>query len=347
MALFRRRAADPAAGIAAFWSWWTAEGAARCAAEIAAGRAESLAGLLGQAVEGVHRDLSWELGPGGTSEHVLVVTAAGDPQLRSVARRWLLAAPAPDAVWEYADSRPVEQELDWGLSVEGRTVDAADVVATWTRTGRQPELDVALHHPALAALPEGTRGELTFLLLDHALGETAVETWVGAIDALVAPPTDRDGGSVGDLAALRTAVQELAAEYAGETWALLEASTADGQPVLAAVRQPLRAALAPHLDRHLRVELPYTDLTDAGLPGPASLEALREVEDDLGARLGSDGRVVAHETSGGVRTLHVYVDSTTDAAFRIEALLAGWPQGRPRTALRADPGWAAVRHLRG
>ena len=347
MALFRRRPADPAAGIAGFWSWWTTEGAAHCAEEVTAGRAESLAGLLGRAVEGVHRDLSWELGPGGTSEHVLVVTAAGDPELRAVARRWLLAAPPADAVWEYADARPIEQQLDWGLSVEGRTVDAAAVVATWTRAGRRPELDVALHHPALAALPEGTRGELTFLLLDHALGETAVETWVGAVDALVTPPSDRDGGSVGDLAALRSAVQELAAEHAGETWALLEASTADGQPVLASVRQPLRPAVAPHLDRHLRVDLPYTDLTDAGLPGPASLEPLRELEDDLGARLGHDGRVVASETSGGLRTLHVYVDSTTDAAFRVEPLVAGWPQGRPRTALAADPGWAAVRHLRG
>ena len=347
MAIFRRRPADPTAGIAGFWSWWTTEGAARWAEAIAAGRAESLAAALGPAVEGVHRDLSWELGPGGASEHVLVVTAAGDPGLRSVARRWLLAAPAPDAVWEYADSRPVEQELDWGLSVEGQTVDAADVVAAWDRTGRRPELDVALHHPALAALPEGTRGELTFLLLDHALGETAVETWVGAIDSLVAAPTGRDSGGVGDLAALRVAVQELAAEFGEETWALLEAATADGQPVLAAARQPLRAATAPHLDRHVRVELPYTDLTDDGLPGPASLEPLREVEDDLGARLGPDGRVVAHETSGGVRTLHVYVDGTTDAAGRVEQLVAGWPQGRPRTTTADDPGWQAVRHLRG
>ena len=347
MALFRRRPTDPTLGIAGFWAWWAAEGAARCAEAITAGRAESLAGVLGPAVEGVHRELSWELGPGSTSEHVLVVTAAGDPGLRSVAHRWLLGAPAADATWEYADSRPVEQQLDWGLSVDGETVDAADVVAAWSRAGRAPELDVALHHPALAALPEGTRGELTFLLLDHALGETAVETWVGAIDSPTGPPADRDGRSVGDLAALRTAVQELAAEYAGETWALLEASTADGQPVLAAARQPLRPAVAPHLDRHLRVELPYTDLTDTGLPGPASLEPLREFEDDLGARLGSDGRVVAHETSGGARTLHVYVDSTTDAAFRIESLVAGWPQGRPRTALRADAAWAAVRHLRG
>jgi hypothetical protein len=347
MGLFRRRPADPAAGIAGFWSWWTTDGAARCAGAIAAGRAESLADVLGPAVEGVHRDLSWELGPGVGSEHVLVLTAAGDPGLRSVARRWLLAAPAPDAVWEYADSRPVEQALDWGLSVEGRTVDAADVVAVWTRTGRAPELDVALHHPALAALPEGTRGELTFLLLDHALGETAVETWVGAIDALVDPPAPQDDVQVGDLAALRTAVQQLAADVGADSWALLEATTADGQPVLAVARQPLRATTAPHLDRHVRVELPYTDLTDAGLPGPASLEPLREVEDDLGARLGSAGRLVAHETSGGVRTLHVYVDATTDAADRVEQLAAGWPQGRPRTTVEADPGWHAVRHLRG
>ncbi|GAB4083049.1 DUF695 domain-containing protein [Modestobacter muralis] len=347
MALFRRRPADPTSGIAGFWAWWAAGGAAHCAGAIAAGRAESLADVLGPAVEAVHRELSWELGPGGVGEHVLVVTAAGDPALRSVARRWLLAAPAPDAVWEYADSRPVEQQLDWGLSVGGRTVDAADVVATWARTGRQPELDVALHHPALAALPEGTRGELTFLLLDHALGETAVETWVGAIDTLVRPPSDRDDAAVGDLAALRAAVQELAAEVGEDAWALLEATTAGGQPVLAAARQPLRAATAPHLDRHVRVELPYTDLTDGGLPGPASLEPLREHQDDLGARLGADGRVVAHETSGGVRTLHVYVDATTGAADRVQEVVAGWPQGRPRTTVQADPGWQAVRHLRG
>jgi len=116
--------------------------------------------------------------------------------------------------------------------------------------------------------------------------------------------------------------------------------------VLAATQVPLRAATSPDLDTHVRVVVPYQDRTEAGLPGNGSLQALRDFEDHLNARLEGSGRMVAHESCGGVRQLHLYVDGTTPAAEQVRVAAVGWHQGRVDVTVTHDPGWDGVAHLR-
>ncbi|HET6739446.1 MAG TPA: DUF695 domain-containing protein, partial [Kribbella sp.] len=146
----RRRNAAEADPIGAFWSWWTTTGAGAVAAAVAGQEPTEANAELSRRVGRIHPDLEWELGPGLHAEHVLIVTAAGNPEQRAVARRWLRAAPPSDRVWEYADLRrpgpPVTIRFE-GLppvaideSVVSIEPDAASV-------------HVGVHHPAFGSLP--------------------------------------------------------------------------------------------------------------------------------------------------------------------------------------------------
>ncbi len=344
MPLFRRsrapRLPSPDA-IPDFWRWWTTEGGRHCAHLLEGGNLPALEPVIGPAVDRVHPDLAWEVGPGRSGEWQLVVTAGGEPRLRATARRWLLAAPAPDGQWEYADTRQPAADAESGrLHIGAAEIAFADLRTGWRVDEDRLRVDVTVHHPEFGSLDERQRLEITFLALDNLLGEEAVELWVGEIAAVVDEPP---GATT--LAPLRAAVRDLAARHSGSepTWQILQATNGSGRPVLALVRLPLTSAAAPHLDAHVRVELPYA-AEDSGLPQEAALDQLRDLEDRLEAVLQDDGRVVAHETTDGRRTLHVYVDRTTDGPDRVAATVAGHPGSR--TTVTDDPGWDAVAHLR-
>jgi hypothetical protein len=134
--------------IDSFWEWWCAAGAVAVAGAIEAGEPEASVPLLGPRVEAIHPGLSWELGPGEVSQHRLVVS--GDSDTRAVARRWLRAAPAPDAVWCYADTRQRRPLGQFRLGVGSTLVYYADVNVAARRRGNR--LDVQVHHPSFAGL---------------------------------------------------------------------------------------------------------------------------------------------------------------------------------------------------
>lgn len=346
MGLFRRRDAGQADAIPQFWAWWTAEGAASCAAAIADKAPHRVAEQISRHVLSIHPDLAWELASGEVSAHKLVVTAEGNPELRPVARRWLLAAPPADPTWSYDDHRgAVEHPEGMGLRAGQDAPDIAfsELVLSARRSGTK--LDVTLHHPAFVDLPAEARTQVAFLALDAALGENDTELWIGELDTAVHPPLDGFG-----LLALRALVADLRRESLDEDgrpgWAMLQGEGAHG-PVLAMVRAPLHPLFGPMFTRHVVAQVPYAERTDVGLPAPESLEALRVLEDRLVATLGADGMLVGHETSAGNRLLHLYVDPETDAADRLVSALDDWPQGAVQVEVTdADPGWERVRHLR-
>ncbi|CAN7285649.1 DUF695 domain-containing protein [Knoellia sp. LjRoot47] len=347
MGIFRRKAQAPTGegqqgAIDAFWQWWTDDGAARTAAGIAERDPSHMVEPISQRVSAIDERLAWELGPGRDAQHMLVVSPEGDPDVRAVARRWLRAAPATnDPTWEYADARQ-RGSCEGTLEIGPHVVSFADIVVGARREGAH--LDVSVHHPSFVDLPEQARQQVTMLALDEALGEVDVETWIGRVDSAVDAPLDAF-----PLDRLAPLVDGLAAEHrddSGEpTWMLLQGQGPQGR-VIASAQVPLAATTAPELDRHVLVRVPYTDLTDDGLPGEGSLDALRRFEDHLTGRLGGGGRVVAHESSAGVRTLHAYVDSTGPGADVVRAAVGGWEQGRVDVADEPDPGWQGVAHLR-
>lgn len=194
MGLLRREAPEQGAegeatAIAEFWSWWAAEGHDRAAAVFDGGadrRASTdLARDIGRHVDAIG-GLAFETGAGRKARHVLVVTAAGNPDLRDRAARWLAAAPPPDDAFEYADTRqPVRNPAGLAIGLEGgRSIDVASTaVAIEEAPGK---VHVSLWHEGFADLPDAARGQITFLLLDALLGEAAVEKYIGGVSW--APP---------------------------------------------------------------------------------------------------------------------------------------------------------------
>lgn len=330
----RKRKADPAAAIGAFWTWWAA--ARPRAEQMIAGRSDdALIGEIGGLVSAIHPDLHWEFTAGRDSQHLLVVSAGGVAELRSLAERWRRAGPAPDATFGYASARQGNPEaLDGArLSFAGHELDLAEL-----RFGAEPDeerdcVDVTVWHPAFPGMPEDARDQVAYLSLDWLLGEDSVEVWVGVIEAATAPGPALTGP---ELAAVVGALD-------GEPrWRNMRGTRA-GKPLLALAQTRLRPARWPGHDLHVRMEVPYASADENGFPDPTAREALYALEDHVAAH--ADGMVVvAHETTGGVRTTHLYAHSPV-AGDLLQPLVAGWRDGRVRITVTPDPRWEQVAHL--
>jgi hypothetical protein len=286
--------------------------------------------------------LAWQLGAGDVSAHVLILTAEGDAEKRPMARRVVLAAPEADETWSYLDARPRTPDVQaQTITAAGKDVDLARVSVTARLDGST--FDVQLFHPAFADLPQDQRDLVSMVALDAALGEIDTELWIGEITAVSHAPLDGF-----TLLALRSVVDDVKTQRLGldgePRWQMLTGETPEG-PLLAMVQSPLHPLTAPQLDTYVAVTLPY-DAMENGLPGEDELAALRDVEHRISARLGNHGRVVAHVSAGGVRTLHLYVDSATDAVPVVEKASQGWQHGHPSVSHMADAAWQAVDHLR-
>ncbi|WP_432514308.1 hypothetical protein [Kineococcus sp. SYSU DK001] len=335
---------DPRPAIAEFWAWWLAEGADGCAAALDAGDVHGVAPLLTGRVGRLHPALAWSVGSGQCATgRRLTVTANGDPAARSTAHRWFLAAPPETADWSYRDERGPALDLDFTVDAVGRTLASGDVRASWEPHEDREHLDVRLVHPAFAGLDGDAAAQLAFDLLDAAVGERAVELWVGAVTW---GPDPAGGPGAGGLAELRAAVEAVAAEFtpAHDTdavWKLAEGLDRHGRPVLVSTVVPLSPAAFPLFDRHLAVELGYP----GALPGATELAALRGFEDELDAAVGQDAAVVAHVTVGGTRTVHLYGDALSDVEDVVRAQAARWTTGPHAVSAHDDPAWERVADL--
>jgi len=345
MRLFGRKDDDeepiePSDGIAPFWAWWE-ETRPELDSLVAAGDAELLWEKIAPAVAAVHPGLVWEVAPGRDAAHALVVTAAGDAELRSLAHRLVKGAPPADLLWEFHPSRQVNpQALELTIDVGGFEFAFDKLMLGLRVPPNSPRVDVAAYHPIFGQLDEETRLETTLLALDWLLGEDDVARWVGEITPATFQPID----SVAAVH-LPAVVADLASGYEQEQWALLEGQTAAGAPLVATARYPLRPVDYPLFDQHIAITLPYAHRDENGLPVGDSLTALRDFEERLAARLlklHDDAVLVAHLSAESHRVIHIYADPTGDAAIHAKELIVSWEEGEPRVDVAADPSWSAV-----
>ncbi|WP_117210092.1 DUF695 domain-containing protein [Allorhizocola rhizosphaerae] len=336
-----RPAARPrqAASIAEFWRWWSRT-RNEAAAAIQSGGAAGLADAFSERVHAIHPGLEWELMPGRAAAHALVVTAAGKPELRAVAHRWLAQAPQPDAVWEYHCVRIADPAVFTStLQVGVVKLELAKLGYAIAVDRQRSQIDVSCYHPAFAELPEEAQAQVTFLSLDWLLGEDNVEIWLGEICWTPSePPNLRRPND------LKHAVHAIAED---DRWALMTAEDRDGLPLIATVSMPLRPARWPRFDLHVAVVLGYQRFNDGLLPVDESLQALRRFEDYLAGVVGGNGALVAHETHNGQRALHFYVDAQSDARSRIEAAARAWTESRAIVDAALDPAFERLSHLMG
>jgi hypothetical protein len=324
-----------------FWGWWASAG--RTAAEAGIGGAgfKRFTPEMTMHVNAIHPDLGWELAPGGQAEHALIVTAAGVPERRRMAERWYQHAPAVDEVWEYHPARQARPaSLEAILEFDGQKLRLAELRFDLHVDNDRDLIDTVVFHPAFATMPSEAHAHVGFLALDWALGEDGVTRWIGGFDT----SDTRPAISVATDGLIET-VAALAARASEPRWALLHGKR-DGAVVLASIAIPAKWVDHPLMDQHITVTLPFADQTPQGLPGPRSLDQLRELEDELADWLLPHVLLVAHETTRGIRTLHLYADSDDVAlAGQVRIRVSGWPGAA--VCASPDAGWRAIRHLTG
>jgi hypothetical protein len=324
-----------------FWKWWASAGRAAAEAGMRDCEFGAFDGEMNARVEAVHADLAWELMPGGQAEHALVVTAAGVPGRRRIAERWFRDAPPADEAWEYHPARQASLSSRMAMvDLNGWKLDLSKLTFDLQVDG--DVIDTVVFHPGFAAMPPEACDHVGFLVLDWALGEDDVTRWIGEFGTTSKRPA---AGVLAD--GLVEAVRTLARRAGAPRWAQLQMQRRrDGAIVLASVARPAKWVDHPLLDLHMTVALPFAERTPAGLPGPGSLGRLRDFEDRLTGWLLPHIRLVAHETTQGSRTFHLYGDSDDPAlAGRVRDFTAGWPGATVNAS--PDPGWRAIRHLTG
>ncbi|MGY0002362.1 DUF695 domain-containing protein [Micromonospora sp. I033] len=338
MGLFRKKARPEAETIAEFWRWW-ATARDDVAEAILTGAVRDFADELGRRVHAIHPDLQWELAPGVTSAHVLVVTSGGQATIRAIAARWLTAAPPADETWSYRSVRTGDRSaFESTIELGGHSLELTHVRYGVAVNMQSHQIDVACYHPAFADLPDNIQAQITFLTLDWALGEDDVETWLGKITWTAIEPTNPRTPED-----LRHAVTAVAGDE--DSWVLMQGQRRDGTPLLATAASPLRPARWPRFDLYMPIRLPYQRHNEGQLPVDESLAALRRFEDELSAAIGGNGALVAHETGGRERMLHFYVDSQSNARTELESHLPRWREGRATVETQLDPAFERVRHL--
>lgn len=342
-------AAEPVAGrgepgaVAQFWRWWQQSGADEVARALDEHDALKVVSLVGDHLGQVHPDLTWELAAGVPgSARALVVTPNGDPRLRAVARRWRRGAPPPDERWCFSDTRlPALDLTDRRVDLGGVSFEVSQARVMTLIEGDQ--VDVQVYHPGLAGLDRRSRRELCALVLDSVIGEAAVDTWVRYIDAVA----EADGTM--DLATFRERMERLADNYPltgpRRAWWVRRSVDLDGEFYVRR-QQPMRSGARPDFDTHVRLVVPYpSDPDRSGFHDVDTSRRLAAFAHRVEGILGPEGQLVATETRPGRRIMHFYVDGSTAAPRKVQAVAETWADGPVTCEAILDPAWEAVTHL--
>jgi hypothetical protein len=332
------RVVDPRPAIAQFWSWWAGyRGDVVKAVE--ENRTDDVLRMLQEPVTAIDARLNWEVTGGRSKRFALVVSSAGEPELRAVAERWLLAAPDDPEV-EFLSTRRRDPEfLESGVQkVDDYDFAMSELVAGVRADMSAGKVHVVVHHPLFTLIDQDHRLHVAFLGLDAALGEEGVQRWIGSIEVSVDVPLDAI-----HLAALNDVVEQLRSPGGGE-WAAMEGRGPRG-PVFAIVRRAASRHTHPLVDTHVAVVLGY-DTAGNGMPADPSISnEVEELEAVVMAAFGGDGPHavhVGHITGGGQVVAHFYVDSLEVDPEKVRPLLGNWRRGRATLATSHDPGWEHV-----
>jgi hypothetical protein len=328
---------DQAARVQAFWAWWTD---ARTTIETALDAKQLTPPLIDEMTrrtKAIDPGLGWEFGPGLTARFQLCVTAEGDIERRAIAEQWWRAAP-PHANWNFFPARQAQPiGTNFTLTFDSRQFDPAALRFNTVVDHGHERINLSVWHPHYSSLDEGTRKQVTYLLLDGLLGEDGVERWCGTIETPVEGPlTD----SV-DAAGLQHQVEALAASATRERFVLGQKTSPDGRVRIVAMNAALKHI--DHLDKPYRVRLVIHLVTAAstGLPDRDESAELEAFEDRV-TRAMPEAVFAGRMTGAGTRTLNWYVSDAGSAKTAMDAVRGS---GRWRTDLKveADPRWQGLR----
>lgn len=322
----------------AFWGQW-AELRTDVSRAIETGDFTDLPDRISAAVEHIADGLTWELGPGEEARHAFCLSSNGDPDKRAAIESCLRRGPGADAQWEYHPARrpvPAEAVDNFSLQFGDSDLTFGDVRVAWKGDDDRERLDVIMHHPAFAEMPDDARLQAGFVILDNVLGEDGVERWLGGIELT----SDALEGNLG-LRDLRVGVDELAKTATGDRWAVLRGELEDGAPVFVTLNTALKRVDHPLFLQRLELTIPLKEPTDEGLTTDDEAGELNALEDELIEDLGDAVAYVGRETRQGLRVLHLYCAEGGPAPDAIRRFGERHPERAMSLHVERDPLWEA------
>jgi hypothetical protein len=181
------------ARVAEFWRWFP-DVAKRFEAAAEADDPQEVVNEVGEYMERTLPGLSWALGRGENGKHSFTVTGEGLVPKQLLAAYWQSQAVELPGWTFYASRQPSPPETLKDLAIgvsEDDQVDAASVIVKTSVDEEAEQIDIIAWHPSLAKVPAEHHFQILFLLLDEALGEFGVQTWLGEIK--VEPIEDSTG----------------------------------------------------------------------------------------------------------------------------------------------------------
>lgn len=330
---------DASSDIADFWLWWA--DARQSVLDCYDGGAEpTFVAALSERVDAIHPDLQWEFGPGRDRPHQLTVTAVGDPALRVTANRWQAAAP-DDPNFEFYTARQRHPELMVSIDFGTGQVDfAAFRVGVRIDDDRQ-RFDLFVYHPQFSELHEDQIPQILWVVLDNALGEDAVVTWIGEVEWVRVLPQETEGLEVWTLAELRDAVDDVASRWPEDAYVVARAVDREtGADLIYTGCRSAKYLRHPGFDTLCLARLPYADRGD-GMPGPEEAARLDVFQDVLEAALGDQALVLCRSTGDGHRRIWMYLQAENGPERRILEEHAAAHTGPVELRFSWDPGWRA------
>jgi hypothetical protein len=195
---------DPVLLAERFWNGWY-DLLPEVAAALGDREPQRVENQLCDLVADLHPELHFALERGQRAIFALVVSGQEDPRLRPYTDAWRAAAPNEDAIWEYHDSvPPVPDPTLVTVNLGAHRIPFADVRVVAQVDEAAGVVDVAVHHPKMAALDETARNAMTYLPLDAALGERLAAERLRRVETAESEPADTIG-----LIELRTLVRGL------------------------------------------------------------------------------------------------------------------------------------------
>jgi len=333
------RTAENDKAIAGFWAWWATAQPAYVAA-VGKEMPPKLIDDLSRQVARISPDLGWEFGAGRRATHGLALIPEGNASLRLLTELWARSAPPDDPTFEFhATRQPAPRETLLGMRVQLQGVadgfDFGRLRITATEDPGRRRIDVVVHHPAVTQLPHDQAGFLSFLALDSAIGEAAVESWIGSVEWTAEPAP-----AGWTLVQLTERVAQLPTAWPPGTATWLLGQGADdrtGKPLLYVLDQGLKRWEAPTHDMLCTAYLTYRG-QDNGMPTVEIKDRLDAVEDGLVAHGAGSLSHRGHRYGLDELQVYVFVDGQSDTEAKLRSYLKSHAK-KARLVCESDAGW--------
>ncbi|PSK97490.1 uncharacterized protein DUF695 [Murinocardiopsis flavida] len=282
-----------------------------------------------------------DLGIGGTAPTcALILSAGSDDEARIVAERWKRAAP-DDPGWRFFAARPADPaQLSKPLTWDGHELDLSHVSVSLRVNQQLATIEAGVYHPDFMFLPDDARQGVAERVVLLALGEDDYVRWIGSVAPLAEKPLDPLPPT-----SLPTVVHQLSGALGSGGWVTLQGRIPLRGSVQISVRHPLHRRDFPAFTLYVHVSVGYTSTDQDKQPADPSAAALEEYTATLRDIAADNGALFAHQTAGGQRRYHFYLDPDSGVLPAFEQAARTWSESKVQVSSTLDPQWDTINQI--